>query len=665
MVEERHTLPDGSGRLRTSATAPRPSRLRRSPVIAAVALCSSWFLVSVHADQTTPSSPVSVESFGSVLVLENGRKKPIDTYARNKLIQFSGKRRIAGQSALVWLSRLLFDPMRGDFDKVFLINDPEVAHTLGIAPQKKRRYSYAALSRAGEAIERYYASASKTPVEKLSAFEKEIARIYNNLIEYRTLASSFNFLEPDDDFHLSTFDSTVDLPPVLTDPDRAPSFFDMIQLNRFLAEQMTRLHHLPADSLNQLDRAIIRLTKRMFQISGEVDNPAPHLIPVIEHNKETWLSPWGLIDTYRSASVNSPALQSLLKIREAYLQGNQSAFESAVASFDKEVRSVPLKPGLPDPSLELLYNKINAFFIAKILLGLAAIFALISLFATGRAVAATCSIGIIASWILCSIGIVLRVLIMRHPPITNLYETFIFVAWSMMVIGMILEVLRIRPIGLLTASLAGFIFLHVAGRYAADGDTMGMLAAVLDSGFWLTTHIITISLGYAGCLSAGFIAHIFLVQRLLSPQKTEQLRSISRAVYGVFAFGLLFTVIGTVTGGMWADQAWGRFWGWDPKENGALLIIIWSLIVFHYRLTGKIAGIGLSAGAIIAGVLVMCTWIGVNLLGTGLHSYGFTSSGAKMLFGYAGFEALFLTAFGMGLWTRKGTTARQVAGKRK
>ncbi|MBN1308224.1 MAG: cytochrome c biogenesis protein CcsA [Chitinispirillaceae bacterium] len=635
--------------------------LRRAlPVLACVVTAISGCLFPLYsAAPSRTSSPFSVESLGFVMILENGRKKPLDTYARNKLLQFSGKRRIGKATALEWLSRLFFDPMRGDFDKVFLINNPDVAHTLGIAPQRSRRYSYAALSRAAEAIDRYYHSAGKTPAGQQSSFEKEIIRIYANLIEYRTLASAFGCMEPDDDFHIAAADSTVGLPDAVTDPQRAPSFLDMLRLNRFLAENMTRIHQLHPDSLSATDKAIVRITKKMYRVSDAIENSPPHLIPVVEQGKERWMSPWGLVGAHRSAAAGNPAMQAMVKIRIAYLRGDQSLFNDAVASFDNAVRSVRLTPPLPDPSLELLYNKINAFFIAKILLGFAALLALIALFSTCRAVPKASIVIIAAAWLLCSVGILLRMLIMHHPPITNLYETFIFVAWSMMIIGMVLEVMRIRPIGLLTASLAGFIFLHIAGRYAADGDTMGMLAAILNSGFWLTTHIITISLGYAGCMGAGFIGHVYLTQRLLFPQKTDLLRSASRAVYGVFAFGLLFAVIGTVTGGMWADQAWGRFWGWDPKENGALLIILWGLIVFHYRRTGGIDGIGLSIGAIVAAVLVMCTWIGVNLLGTGLHSYGFTALGAKMLLGYAGFEVLFLAVFGAGLWMCK----RRGAGK--
>jgi ABC-type transport system involved in cytochrome c biogenesis permease subunit len=600
-----------------------------------------------------------VKSAASIIVLENGRKKPLDTFARNKLMQFSGKRRLDRKPALVWLTRLLFDPAKGDFDKIFLINNPEVATTLGIPPQTKRRYSYAALSGAAYRIQRYFSAAEKKKPEERSVFDKEIMRIYSNLFEYRTLASAFSFLEENRNFHVPPSDSVTGLPPLFTDQNRAPSFYDLLTQRPFLSEQMMRIQKTAPDSLDLSDRAIIAITKTMFHINESISNNPPHLIPVIK-GEETWYSPWGFLDLNRSAALGNPSLQALIRIRNAYRAGSQQPFDAAVAALDKSVRSAAHGTGLPDTSLELFYNRLSAFFFAKILLGLAAIFAFIALFSTRKFVGITSLSGIIIAWLLCSVGLVLRMLIMHRPPVATLYETFIFVGWTTMIIGFILEYMRIRTIGILTASLAGFIFLHVAGRYAADGDTMGMLAAVLDSGFWLTTHIITIALGYAGCLGAGFIGHLFLLQRILFPGRQELLSGTSRAVYGVFAFGMLFTVIGTVTGGMWADQAWGRFWGWDPKENGALLIILWSMIVFHFRLTGKIKEIGFAIGSLGAAVLVMFTWIGVNLLGTGLHSYGFTSSGARLLLGYSGFEALFLAAFGAALRMKR----ECVSGKR-
>ncbi|MBF0433410.1 MAG: cytochrome c biogenesis protein CcsA, partial [Fibrobacteria bacterium] len=181
------------------------------------------------------------------------------------------------------------------------------------------------------------------------------------------------------------------------------------------------------------------------------------------------------------------------------------------------------------------------------------------------------------------------------------------------------------------------------------------------SNFWLATHVTTITMGYAGCCAAGVIGHIYIIQALFLKDKAElsgasvsdsmklipygykeKLQHSAKAIYGMLAFGTVFTFLGTVLGGIWADQSWGRFWGWDPKENGALLIIIWCCILFHARLAGHIKQVGMAIGSIIGIIVVMFAWFGVNLLGVGLHSYGFSNGILMNLIIFILAESLFI-----------------------
>jgi ABC-type transport system involved in cytochrome c biogenesis permease subunit len=262
---------------------------------------------------------------------------------------------------------------------------------------------------------------------------------------------------------------------------------------------------------------------------------------------------------------------------------------------------------------------------------------------------------IIAGFILQTGGLLLRVLILMRPPLASLYETFVFVSWIIVILGTGLEILQKRNIGKLIASCGGLLFLIISDRYAVNGDTFGVIVAILNSGFWLTIHIVTISTGYAGFLISGLLGHVYLIQRTIGITD-KNTRSTFQTVYMFMILGLAFTVAGTVLGGMWADQAWGRFWGWDPKENGALLLILWGAAVIH-AWKGNIIGPKMTAaGAVIGILLVMLTWIGVNLLGVGLHSYGFTYSGAGMLVAVFGFEFLFLVSVGVLQLIKPGTT---------
>ena len=174
------------------------------------------------------------------------------------------------------------------------------------------------------------------------------------------------------------------------------------------------------------------------------------------------------------------------------------------------------------------------------------------------------------------------------------------------------------------ASVIGFITLIVAHNLSLGGDTMIMMQAVLDTNFWLATHVVIITLGYASTFVAGFLALVYILRGLFTKSLDETTaRGLARMVYAIVCFATLFSFVGTVLGGIWADQSWGRFWGWDPKENGALIIVLWNALILHLRWGGIIRERGLINCAIVGNIVTSWSWFGVNLLGIGLHSYGF------------------------------------------
>jgi cytochrome c biogenesis factor len=95
-------------------------------------------------------------------------------------------------------------------------------------------------------------------------------------------------------------------------------------------------------------------------------------------------------------------------------------------------------------------------------------------------------------------------------------------------------------------------------------------------------------------------------------------------IYAIICFATLFSFVGTVLGGIWADQSWGRFWGWDPKENGALIIVLWNILILHARMGGMVRERGLANLAIFGNIVTTWSFFGTNMLGVGLHSYGRT-----------------------------------------
>jgi ABC-type transport system involved in cytochrome c biogenesis permease subunit len=225
--------------------------------------------------------------------------------------------------------------------------------------------------------------------------------------------------------------------------------------------------------------------------------------------------------------------------------------------------------------------------------------------------------------------------------VTNLYSSAIFIGWGAVVLGLIVEVIfqavfKISiGIGNLIAGVLGFITMVVAHNLGSDGDTMEMMQAVLDTNFWLATHVTCVTIGYAATFWAGAAGVVFVILGVFTPVLNDTVRKIlSQIIYGIVCFATLFSFTGTVLGGIWADQSWGRFWGWDPKENGALIIVVWNALILHARWGGLVKQRGLALLAIFGNIVTSWSWFGVNLLGVGLHSYGFMNGAWAWLGGW-------------------------------
>ncbi len=228
-----------------------------------------------------------------------------------------------------------------------------------------------------------------------------------------------------------------------------------------------------------------------------------------------------------------------------------------------------------------------------------------------------------------SYDVYLRMEITDRPPIKNLYDTFLFIAAVGVLLAVVAELVLPRRIALAAAPFLGALLVMFARMFeVADGsDTMDPLVAVLDSNFWLATHVTTINIGYAAGLVAALLANVWILMRVLriSHPDDAPMKALIRMTYGVTCFGLTFAVVGTILGGVWANDSWGRFWGWDPKENGALMICLAQISLLHARFSGLVRDFGFVAWSAVTGAVVVFSWFHVNLLGIGLHSYGFSS----------------------------------------
>ena len=231
-----------------------------------------------------------------------------------------------------------------------------------------------------------------------------------------------------------------------------------------------------------------------------------------------------------------------------------------------------------------------------------------------------------------SLALLARIYISGRPPVTNLYSSAVFIGWGVVALALVMELVFRNGLGNAVAAALGFASLLIAHNLAGDGDTFTVLQAVLDTQFWLATHVVCITFGYATTFLAGGLGVLYIVRGVCTPTLTQAAsKELARMIYGIVCFSIFFSFVGTVLGGLWADDSWGRFWGWDPKENGALMIVLWNALVLHARWDGMEKARGLAALAVGGNIVTCWSWFGVNELGVGLHSYGFTEGVLRTL----------------------------------
>jgi ABC-type transport system involved in cytochrome c biogenesis permease subunit len=329
-----------------------------------------------------------------------------------------------------------------------------------------------------------------------------------------------------------------------------------------------------------------------------------------------------------------PVVKMYASLGDAYRVDERSAFNQDVDHVaDWMAKEQP--NATKRASFEFLFNHVDPFTHSMVLYVAAFLLACLSWMGWNRPLNRSAFYLLLLALAVHTFGLISRMYLQERPPVTNLYSSAIFIGWGAVIVSLILERIFRDGIGAACAGAIGFITLIIAHQLAGSGDTLEMLQAVLDTNIWLATHVVAITTGYSAMFLAGMLAIIYIVRGVFTRSlKKETADSLARMTYGVVCFATLFSFVGTVLGGIWADQSWGRFWGWDPKENGAVLIVLWCAIILHTRWGGFIRQRGLMIMAIFGNVVTSFSWFGVNMLGVGLHSYGFMQKAFPWLCGF-------------------------------
>ncbi|MEM7672922.1 MAG: cytochrome c biogenesis protein CcsA, partial [Verrucomicrobiota bacterium] len=554
-------------------------------------------------------SEFDLDTFGKLPVQLSGRIQPLDSAARNNLMLLSKQSSLGNSeksltksekvmipdqpmgtemSATEWLLNLTMKPEYADTLRVFKIEFPDDLGLVGLKDVSKRYYSFTELEPYFEELQQRISRIDRD-AETLDPIDEQLMKLWVSLNRYDALSRSLNqgmFLDTVTEEYSAYFQVLPTVAQEIVKKNSNQEFDqDLIDQFGMIARRYQQL----------AETAMIRIIPTDLETLNEVDwkNIGEALLAVTE------------------GESMHPYVMEYGSLTESFRKGDSEAFNLVVENMQREFE-VAYPDEITHVNVEYWFNHAAPFVLSIALYVTVFVLTLMSwLMRDGTPLWKSAFWISIIALTVHTMGILIRMYIHGRPPVTNLYSSAIFVGWGSTLLCIIFERFWRNGIGIAAASLIGWITLIVAHNLAMSGDTLEMMRAVLDSNFWLATHVIVITLGYSATFVAGFIGIFFLIKGIFSRDfDAKSANGVNAMVYGITCFAALFSLVGTILGGIWADQSWGRFWGWDPKENGALLIVLWCAIILHVRWGGLAKPRGIMILCIFGNVITAWSWFG-------------------------------------------------------
>jgi len=593
------------------ATAAAPSSMMDWLVPSVVVALAAMMVASAARPKKPAANQPDFQAFGALPVMYQGRIKPMDTLARNSLrvisdsdsyVNSEGQR----EPAIQWLLNVITNPEQAESEKVIRIHNLEVLKLFDLDRRKGYRYSIDELRKGLPEFAKQARDARNAKPESQSVYEKKLLELDHRLFAYQTLQAAFD-------------------PPNIREDQAPRELMETLQRHDAMLEGMSPPRVIPPQSGDGDWEAYSRAVARAFvQVRFMKEQP-------------------------------NQAVMDFAKALSAYSSGDAKEFNAGVSTYQTWLNEHPPED-LDSKKIEFesFFNHARPFFWATWLYVVGFALAALAWLGWSRPLNRAAFWLIAFTFVVHTAALVGRIYISGRPPVTNLYSSAVFIGWGSVALGLVLERIYRLGVGSIVAAVAGFATLVIAegvpgigGGLAGGGDTFTVMQAVLDTQFWLATHVTCITFGYATTYVAGLLGAIYILGGVLTPSlKPRIANDLTRMIYGVICFAIFFSFIGTVLGGLWADDSWGRFWGWDPKENGALIIVLWNALVLHARWDGMVKDRGLAVLAVLGNICVSWSWFGVNQLSVGLHSYGFTEG---IAFALLAFVASQLVIAGIGM----------------
>ena len=583
----------------------------------------------------------AISQFAQLPLTSSGRVQPMDSLARNSLLQIrhnmdvplegnaaNGEwgewEKLRGKGQLSernwyqfskhpkklkpteWLLEVMSTPERANERYIFAASHPDLLSLLklkdkGVEHSGLRYFTFNELQDSMEDLGKEVERVRKVESTKRDAFDRAVIELQSALFAYMRLQATIQ--PPNTDDFVKELDDYL--------PSIKPG------TEAFNAQRAGQPHD---------EAALSRLGQHLqkFDIMNKMEPPL--VVPPQGEDRTQWLrTGFALLNVTRGEPLPD-SIRLYAAMATAYRAGDAPRFNETVQDYRRFLEAKGFGTEVKKGASEYFFNRMLAFKRAMYIYITAFLLILVYWFNFNNTWRRGAFWLVAIAFVIHTAGLIFRMVLEARPPVTNLYSSAIFIGFGSVVLGMVLERFHRNGIGLAVASSIGFVTLIIAHNLALTSrtDTMEMMRAVLDTNFWLATHVVVITLGYASTFVAGFLALIYIVRGVYTPGLTRlEAKNTAQMVYGIVCFATLFSFVGTVLGGIWADQSWGRFWGWDPKENGALIIVLWNALILHARWGGMVKERGLMNLAIFGNVVTAWSWFGVNMLGIGLHSYGF------------------------------------------
>jgi cytochrome c-type biogenesis protein CcsB len=515
------------------------------------------------------SSELDFKPWGLLAIQDGGRRKPVDTFAKETLIRLTGRSTYTDKAGRTWQpNNFVLSALFGTHDwknePMVLVSFGKLKEQLGL-DKAQRRFPFAQL-----------------------AGSTELQRIANEA-------------------------------------------------------QAAKRAEKPLDRIQQ---EALSVSDRLTLFAGVMDGSALLIVPAPRNETDSWVVPFEFTRYYPDAQF-APLQVQLQTLINAYAQGDGFNFSRAANQLRENLRALSpsIYPNERQLRFEYLYNHFAAFSRAIWCYGLAFLVLLVAhLRKRGRALLnlglAIALVGLAFQ----AAGIVMRCMIAGRPPVTNMYESIIWVSFAVSFFGMIFFMRYRTPVYLLAAlpvTLVALLLVHQMP--IAMPSSIDPLVPVLRDNFWLTVHVLTITLSYAAFALAMGFGHILLWRYARNPSQARADAAMHFWLYRVLQLGVLLLAAGTILGGVWANYSWGRFWGWDPKETWALIALLCYILTLHGRLAGWWTEFGLVVASVVCFLAVLMAWYGVNfVLGKGLHSYGFGIGGETYVATFVVLDLLFV-----------------------